>query len=110
MVLGTTSSSNFPATSNAFQKKFNGGSPILQPSNSYREIPIPYENGSDIFVAKISKDGSKLLASTYLGGAQNDGLNPPLGLLVQNYGDPMRGDIISDQSGNIFISTRNLIT
>ncbi|HEV8511979.1 MAG TPA: PKD domain-containing protein [Cyclobacteriaceae bacterium] len=106
LVLGTTSSSNFPITSNAFQKNFNGGISIHQsPFNSYREIPIPYENGSDIFVTKISKDGTKLLASTYLGGSNNDGLNPPSSLLVQNYGDPMRGDIISDQDGNIFIST-----
>ncbi len=103
LVLGTTSSSNFPTTAGAFQKTFSGGIQLQQQQNM--EIPIPYENGSDIFVAKIAKDGSKLLASTYLGGTNNDGLNPSQGLLVRNYGDQMRGDIISDQQGDIFIST-----
>jgi len=104
LVLGTTSSFNFPATQGAFRQHFAGGFSIPQEFGN-KEIPIPYENGSDIFVAKISKDGSQLLASTYLGGANNDGLNPSTSLLVRNYGDQMRGDIISDSQGNIFIST-----
>jgi hypothetical protein len=103
LVLGTTSSYDFPTTTGAFQNKFNGGVPLFQ--SNVKEIPIPYENGSDIFVTKISKDGSKLLASTYLGGSNNDGLNPSEGLLVRNYGDQMRGDIISDQQGNVIITT-----
>jgi len=103
LVLGTTSSFNFPTTQGAFRQAFAGGDPI--PDYGYPEIPIIYENGSDIFVSKISKDGSQLLASTYLGGVKNDGLNPTKSLLVRNYGDQMRGDIISDKLGNIFIST-----
>ncbi len=103
LVLGTTSSVNFPTTQGAFRQSFAGGVPILQ--EFFRETPITYKNGSDIFVAKFSSDGTKLLASTYLGGSQNDGLNPSASLLVQNYGDQMRGDIISDADGNIFIST-----
>jgi uncharacterized protein (TIGR03437 family) len=47
-VLGTTSSSNFPVTANAFQKTLVG---------SY-----------DAFVAKLSPDGSHLLYSTLFGG------------------------------------------
>ncbi len=103
LVLGTTSSFDFPTTEGAFRRNFAGGTPIAQVE--FKEIPIPYENGSDIFVAKISKDGSKLLASTYLGGSSNDGLNSSQGLLVRNYGDQMRGDIISDKPGNIFITS-----
>jgi hypothetical protein len=103
LVLGTTSSLNFPTTTGAYRQTFAGGVSI--PPFGLKEIPIPYENGSDIFVAKISKDGSQLLASTYLGGTNNDGLNPSHGLLVQNYGDQMRGDIISDKLGNVFISS-----
>lgn len=103
LVLGTTSSYDFPTTTGAFQSTFNGGTPINQ--SGLKEIPIPYENGSDIFITKISKDGSKLLASTYFGGSRNDGLNPSEGLLVRNYGDQMRGDIISDQQGNVIITT-----
>lgn len=105
LVLGTTSSSNFPTTGGAFTQTFQGGFTIPQFVGS-REMPIPYEAGSDIFIAKISSDGKNLLASTYLGGTNNDGLNPVDGMLVQNYGDQMRGDIITDKSsGDIFIST-----
>jgi len=103
LVLGTTSSFDFPTSPGAFRQSFAGGTAIPQEFN--RETPITYENGSDIFVTKISKDGTKLLASTYLGGSKNDGLNPSISLLVQNYGDQMRGDIISDKLGNIFISS-----
>ncbi len=105
LVLGTTSSSNFPTTTGAQSQTFKGGVSIPQ-FVSNREMPIPYEAGSDIFVAKISSDGKQLLASTYLGGSGNDGLNPIMGMLVQNYGDQMRGDIITDKAtGDIFVST-----
>ncbi len=104
LLLGTTSSFNFPTTSGAFRQTFAGGIPVPQQSAG-KEIPIPYENGTDIFITKISKDGSKILASTYMGGTNNDGLNPSESLLVRNYGDQMRGDIISDSQGNIFVST-----
>ncbi|GHN01853.1 hypothetical protein WSM22_33420 [Cytophagales bacterium WSM2-2] len=103
IVLGTTSSSDFPTTTGVIQRKFAGGEKLEQENK--REIPIPYENGSDIFIVKISKDGTKLLAGTYLGGSRNDGLNPLASPLVKNYGDQMRGDIITDSQGNIFVST-----
>lgn len=97
LILGTTSSSNFPVSISAFDKGFNGG----VPENNV----IEYNNGSDIFIAKISRNGNQLLASTYLGGSQNDGLNPSNSPLVRNYGDQLRGDIISDAVGDIFVST-----
>jgi hypothetical protein len=97
LVLGTTSSINFPFSASAFDKSFNGGTP--------ENNVIEYNNGSDIFVAKISKNGNQLIASTYLGGSKNDGLNPSGSPLVRNYGDQLRGDIISDSSGDIFVST-----
>ena len=103
LVLGTTSSYNFPTTNGAFSRTFSGGIPISQSFGP--EIPIPYENGSDIFITKISKDGTQLLASTYLGGTSNDGLNSSFSPLVKNYGDQMRGDIIGDPQGNIYVST-----
>ncbi len=104
LILGTTSSFDFPVTAGALGQSYSGGVTIFQTRN--REIPIPYENGSDIFIAKISPDGTNLLASTYFGGASNDGLNPSDGELVKNYGDPMRGDIITEKtSGDIFVST-----
>lgn len=97
LVLGTTSSFNFPTTAGAIDNSFNGGFPEAN--------VIPYNNGSDLFVAKISGNGSQLLSSTYLGGSGNDGLNPQSSPLVANYGDELRGDIITDPSGNIYISS-----
>jgi hypothetical protein len=97
IVLGTTSSLNFPTTSGVIDRTYNGG------TRAYNVFS--YDNGSDIFVAKISPDGSQLLACTLIGGSSNDGLNPSGGLLVKNYGDQLRGDVITDAQGNIFIST-----
>ena len=34
-----------------------------------------FSNGTDIYVAKFNSLGTNLLASTYLGGSQNDGVN-----------------------------------
>jgi uncharacterized protein (TIGR03437 family) len=48
-----TGSPNMPVTPNAFQKTYVGGGP-----------PYPWDG----YVAKISKDGSTLLAGTYIGG------------------------------------------
>ena len=52
-VVGSTSSSNFPVTSNAFQRQYNGGL-------------------SDAFVTKLNAAGNGLVYSTYLGGTNND--------------------------------------
>lgn len=97
LVLGTTSSANFPTSTSAFDRTYNGG---ISESNV-----IPYNQGSDIFVAKINKTGNQLLASSYFGGSQNDGLNPTNSPLVRNYGDQLRGDIIADANGSIYVST-----
>ncbi len=98
LVLGTTSSLDFPTTANAIQRTFAGGTAVLNAS-------VQYLNGTDIYVTRISKDGSEILASTYLGGTANDGVNPPGGPLTKNYGDELRGDIITNADGDIFIST-----
>lgn len=101
IVLGTTSSLNFPVSSNAFDKTYNGGT-----STSH---VVEYANGSDIFLARISPDGRQLLGSTYIGGSGNDGINRTPSLnestLVKNYGDQLRGDVITDPEGNIYVST-----
>jgi len=97
VVLGTTSSTNFPTTATAFDRTFNGGSFVVN--------VVEYLLGSDIFIARISRDGSALLASTLLGGTANDGLNPPAGALTKNYGDELRGDVITDAQDNIYISS-----
>lgn len=97
LVLGTTGSADFPTSVDAFDKAYNGG---VSENNV-----IPYPSGSDLFVARISSDGKQLMASTFLGGSGNDGLNSSASPLVVNYGDQLRGDIISDEENNIYIST-----
>jgi|APTNR8051073442_1049403.scaffolds.fasta_scaffold00066_9 hypothetical protein len=97
LVLGTTSSVDFPFTFGALDNTFNGGVGL----NTY---VISYPSGSDMVISRISQDGSVLLGSTFLGGSSNDGVNPA-GPLVRNYGDNMRGDIITNEQGDIFISS-----
>ena len=96
LIFGTTSSSNFPTTANAYDQTFNGGTAIN--NNTTGQI---YSRGSDIFVSKLSSDGSKLLSSTFLGGSGNDGLN----LYTVNYGDEFRGEIITDELDNVYIGS-----
>ncbi len=97
ILLGTTSSHNFPTSVSAIDRTFNGGNGVSH--------VVEYTNGSDIVVSRFSKDGSQLLGSTFLGGTQNDGLNPTFGALTKNYGDELRGDIITDGESNVYIST-----
>lgn len=100
-VLGNTGSSNFPTTAGAFQKNFAGG--VFQSSFAFND----YNSGSDIFIAKISDDGSQLLSSTFWGGAGNDGFNEAI---YKNYGDHYRGEIIIGEDGEILVlsSTNSL--
>ena len=57
-VFGTTGSSDFPVTANAFDTTFNGG-PQTTLSTS-----LNFNFGSDIIVSKFSASGNALLAST----------------------------------------------
>lgn len=102
IVLGSTSSPNFPTTAGAFDQTYNGGVPINYPSNG-----TDYTNGSDIVVTVFSADGSALVGSTFLGGSGNDGLNQS-NALAYNYGDNFRGEVIVDASNNIYITSSTL--
>ncbi len=106
-IFGTTGSLNFPFTKLAFDTIFNGGTPI-----GMFGIQVAYANGSDIIVSKLSSDGASLLASTYLGGAGNDGVlaRSPASNLRYNYADEVRGEIELDKSNNVYIAscTRSL--
>ena len=98
-VFGTTGSSDFPTTNLGFQQNFKGG-PAFTPSG----IGVSFPSGSDMFVSRISADGGGLLASTYVGGSGNDGLNTAF-QLKYNYADEVRGEIDIDQQNNIYIAT-----
>lgn len=72
-VYGSTGSSDYPTTTNAYQTSFGGGF-------------------SDIIVSQLANDGASLVGSTFLGGSAGDGRNAN----SFNYGDTYRGEIILD--------------
>lgn len=122
---GVTSSGDFPMTTGAYDNSFNGGSFLMFVYNGQR-----YHNGTDLYITKLNANGTALLASTYLGGSGNDGVNhtdsyslqfavpatpPSTGTIVVtqpdydslffNYGDQCRGEIQLDLSNNIYIAS-----
>ena len=94
-IYGITSSTDFPMAGNPFDNSFNGG-----PSQTENSLSF---NGTDIYIARLSADGSNLLASTYVGGSDSDGLNT--GNLHYNYGDQFRGEITIDGNGDVYVSS-----
>ena len=95
-IFGTTGSADFPVTATAFDTSFNGG------PNTNLSTSMHFPNGSDIFVAKLSADGTQLPASTFIGGSGNDGVNTASGLR-KNYADDNRGEIIVDENSNVYV-------
>lgn len=109
IVLGSTSSTNYPTTSGAVQRGFAGGS-VVYPFGYAPGTVYAVNDGTDIVVTRLSADGGTLAASTYLGGIGNDGMaayNPLLNArqLPQNYGDALRGDVLTDAQGNIYVAS-----
>ncbi|NUM49911.1 MAG: gliding motility-associated C-terminal domain-containing protein [Flavobacteriales bacterium] len=102
VVLGTSSSPNFPTTGNAYDQTFNGGTP-------FSFYSVNYANGVDIVVTKFNISGTALVGSTFVGGTGNDGNNTAPGLRY-NYGDQFRGEVICDAANNVFVaSTTNSV-
>lgn len=123
LIMGTTGSDDFPTTPGAYQPDHAGGSEI-----DYEGADIRYHHGSDLFVSRLSADGTQLMASTYIGGSGNDGLNfrnrynPHYNnydytilmagndSLYYNYGDGARGEIITDNLNNIYVGSTTMST
>jgi gliding motility-associated-like protein len=99
LMYGSTSSSNYPTTAGAFDQTFNGGT-AFAPNG----VGTNYIFGSDIIISRINSNGSALIASTFVGGALNDGVNTAAALKF-NYADEFRGEIDLDQNGNIIIAS-----
>ena len=114
---GATGSSNFPISTGAYDNSFNGGVPL-----SFVYNGTTFNSGTDIYIGKFNSAGSILLACTYFGGSDNDGVNhvnvlTPLPFpnsniyeyqtdsLQHNYGDQYRGEIQLDVSNNIYIAS-----
>ncbi|MFZ6014303.1 MAG: PKD domain-containing protein [Bacteroidota bacterium] len=101
IVLGISSSPDYPTSANAFDKTFNLGTTIFN-------RVLNTNDQWDIVLTRLSPGGDQLVGSTFLGGSGNDGLNLPKqsgGSLVVNYGDEMRGDVITDETGHIYVSS-----
>lgn len=98
-VFGTTGSADYPVTSNAYDQTFNGGQ-----LNTTTSMNINYNNGSDLIVSRLNANGTALMASTYMGGTGNDGINATTPLRF-NYADEVRGEIIIDNNNNIYVAT-----
>ena len=58
-------------SANAFQANQNGGTAATWPGG----YGIEFLSGCDMVISKFSADGASLLASTYVGGSGNDGIN-----------------------------------
>jgi len=97
LIMGTTASSDYPVLINAYDTSYGGGT-------TYAGSTPFYIGGSDIIVSKLNSSGTNLLGSTYMGGSQNDGLNTSAALL-KNYGDDYRGEIIIDDSDNVYVAS-----
>ncbi|MGZ4053909.1 MAG: DUF7948 domain-containing protein [Bacteroidia bacterium] len=117
LLYGATGSSDFPVTPTAYDTTFNGGILLHFIYNGSF-----FDNGTDIYVAKFNPTGTTLLASTYIGGTMNDGVNVnndsvlfsagppavyefPADSLQYNYGDQYRGEINVDHAGNAYIAS-----
>lgn len=88
LVMGTCYSPDFPMDTAGYDLSFNGK--------------------TDIFIVKLKFDGSELLASTFFGGDEFDGLNTRS--LRYNYADDFRGDIVVDELDNVYVaSTTNSV-
>lgn len=100
-VFGTTGSFNFPTTQNAYDTLFESGT---TPINLVNGLGVNYAVSCDLFVTRFSIDGSSLMASTFIGGAENDGINN-VDSLKYNYADEVRGEIEIDSEDNVYIAT-----
>jgi gliding motility-associated-like protein len=109
VMLGTTSSSNYPTSASAYQKGFKGGTMADPFGDTVTDRFFEVTQGTDIVITRLNSSGG-LAASTYLGGSGTDGLVPfvrtsPDRQLPQNYGDAFRGDVLTDAAGNIYVAS-----
>ena len=97
-IFGITSSSNFPLAGASFSTSNSGGPNVATSGNG-----LGFSEGNDLYVTRLSADGTTLIASTYVGGTDNDGLNTSN--LSYNYGDQFRGEIDLDENGDVYVAS-----
>ncbi|MEO5925690.1 MAG: SBBP repeat-containing protein [Bryobacteraceae bacterium] len=80
-VAGATRSQDFPVSAGAFQSRFGGSAEDF------------FFSRGDVFVAKFSPDGSRIVYATYIGGSLNEGA---WGIVVDGSGNvTVVGDTLS---------------
>jgi len=89
IIAGRTLSPNYPVTAGVYQPVKN--------------------SGWDIIVTKLNAAGSALVASTFIGGSGDDGVNFDSTEYVHahlkyNYGDDARSEVQIDNAGNIYVA------
>lgn len=104
-LMGVTSSTDFPTTANAYDTTHGGGTYVYFPQNG-----TLFSTGTDLYVSKFDVNGTTLLASTLIGGSQNDGINSNNNTslydsLQKNYGDQFRGEVMLDRDGNCYVAS-----
>lgn len=98
-VFGVTSSPNFPMAGSSYSSVNKGGTSLSGSASN----GLDFTGGCDIYIARLNASGSALLASTFVGGTDNDGLN--VSPLKFNYGDQFRGEIIVDNMGSVYVAS-----
>ncbi len=83
-VLGSSSSFDYPVSMGAYDTSLNG----------------PGFGITDIVITHLNSNGSAIIGSTYLGGADMDGFNQ----IAYNYGDNFRGEIVLEAAGNCVVA------
>lgn len=91
---------------------------IIAGRSSSENFPNPYgvkpAGGFDIFITKLSADGSTLIGSRTIGGSAHDGLNirgkydlpgDRKFSISRNYGDDARSEVIVDGANNIYLAS-----
>ncbi|MFN8348183.1 MAG: gliding motility-associated C-terminal domain-containing protein [Spirosomataceae bacterium] len=104
VLMGTTSSQNFPVTSGAYQTRFGGGTAVA-PIGGFE-----FFNGSDLFILKLNATGTVLTASTLVGGNGNDGICRTFDFNLVNYGDEFRGEVVVDNNDNVYVASSTTST
>ncbi len=94
LILLGSAGNNYP-TLNGYDNSFNGGYGNT-PANMWG---YNFSNGCDIVLSKFNPTGN-LLASTYVGGSDNEGLNESM---VYNYSDQARGELVLDVNNDVYV-------
>ncbi len=102
-VFGTSGSFNYPVTANAYDTSFASGSTSVDLFTN-NGLGVEYDVSCDLVVSRFSQDGKSLVASTFIGGSDNDGINN-IDSLRYNYADEVRGEIEIDFEDNVYIAT-----